>query len=157
MKMRQSLAEKSLFTLAIDVGKPVVIGEIGGVTRRCIPLLGGVVTGELEGIVLPGGADWQNVLPGGMIELEARYTLQLKAGLQNSLVEVQSNGLRSGPPAVLERLAAGEAVAPHEYYFRTAMRFFTASRALGHLNELLAVALGERHASHVRLSVYAVL
>lgn len=151
--MRQSLAEKSLFTLAIGVGTPVVIGEVGGITRRCIPLLGGIVTGELEGIVLPGGADWQNVLPSGMLEIQARYTLELKEGL----VEVQSNGLRSGSPAVLERLAAGEAVDPHEYYFRTAMRFFTASHVLGHLNELLAVAFGERHASQVRLTAYPVL
>jgi hypothetical protein len=56
-----------------------------------------------------------------MIELQARYTLELKQGL----MEVRSEGLRSGAPAVMQRLANGEAVAAHEYYFRTAIRFFT--------------------------------
>jgi hypothetical protein len=151
--MSAMLTERCLLTLAIDVGDPVVIGEVGGVLRRCIPLLGGSVSGDFEGIVLPGGTDWQKVWPSGMIELEARYALELKQGL----VEVRSEGLRSGPPAVLERLAKGQAVAAHEYYFRTAMRFCTASPALSHLNELLAISFGERRAKQVLLAVYPVL
>jgi len=103
--------------------------------------------------VLAGGADWQCIWPDGMIEIEARYALEFSQGL----VEVRSQGLRSGPPAVLERLASGEAVPGNEYYFRTAMRFFTASAALGHLNAMLALAVGERQASRVRLTVYPVL
>jgi hypothetical protein len=151
--MSARLAETPLFALAIDLGTPIVIGEVGGVTRRCIPLLGGVVSGDLEGRVIPGGADWQSIWPNGMIELQARYALELKQGV----VEIRSEGLRSGPPTVMERLAYGEAVAAHEYYFRTAMRFFTASQALNHLNELLAVSFGERHADKVHLTVFPVL
>ena len=151
--MNAHLADKPLFSLAVDLGAPIVIGEVGGVTRRCIPFLGGTVTGDLEGKVLAGGTDWQSIWPDGTIEIEARYTLELKQGL----VEVRSEGLRSGPPAVLERLARGEPVAAHEYYFRTAMRFFTASRTLSHLNALLALAIGERQANQARLTVYPVL
>jgi hypothetical protein len=57
----------------------------------------------------------------------------------------------------MQRLANGEAVAAHEYYFRTAIRFFTASHALNHLNQMLALSFGERHANKVHLTIFPVL
>ena len=41
-------------------------------------------------------------------------------------IQVDSRGLRTGPPEVLARLGRGEDVDPALYYFRTAMRFETA-------------------------------
>lgn len=151
--MTKFVAEESLMDLSIDVGPPVTVGEVSGSLRRCIPLLGGVVEGGYRGTVLPGGADWQLVLPDGTLEIQARYTLQLEQGT----VEVRSEGLRSGSPEVLERLAAGEIVPGRDYYFRTSMRFFTASPQLDQLNRLLAIAVGERLPRQVRLCVYPVL
>jgi hypothetical protein len=92
------------------------------------------------------------IAPEGMLEISARYTLELEQGM----VEVRSEGLRAGRPEVLARLAAGESVPAGEYYFRTAMRFFTDSPDLAPLNRLLAIAVGERLPTGVRLSVYAV-
>jgi hypothetical protein len=69
---------------------------------------------------------------------------------------VISDGLRHAAPEVLERLAAGDPVDPSEYYFRTHIRFATGSARFDHLNNLLAVAVGERHARGVDLTVYAV-
>jgi hypothetical protein len=147
------IAEDSMMILTVDVGAPVITGDVGGVTRRGVPLLGGTVTGGFEGIIMPGGTDWQNVWPNGMIELQARYTLQLEQGV----VEIRSEGLRSGSPDVLKRLAAGEVVPSREYYFRTAIRFFTASPQLLRLNDMLAISVGERIPKQVRLAVHAVL
>lgn len=143
----------ALMRFAIDVGEPVSAGTVAGQERRCIPLLGGTVEGNYCGRVLPGGADWQTVAPDGQLEISARYVLELEQGL----LEVRSEGLRSGSPEALERLERGETVAPQDYYFRTAMRFFTASPALDRLNRLLAIAVGERLPGQVLLSVHPVL
>jgi hypothetical protein len=151
--MDQLVERDAMMVFTIDAGAPVNVGSVGGLTRRYIPLLGGTVEGEYSGSVVPGGADWQTVAPNGILELQARYVLQLSRGA----VEIQSNGIRSGSPAVLERLAAGEIVPPHEYYFRTAIRFFTASPELQHLNQMLGIAVGERFPNRVRISVHRVL
>ena len=141
-----------LMQIALAVGPPVEIGAVAGQTRRCIPILGGEVSGRLTGSVLAGGADWQQIGPDGTIEIDARYVLKLSDGL----VEVESRGLRSGPPEVLARLAQGEAVDPALYYFRTAMRFRSAVPALAWLGRMLAVATGERRPGGVRLTVHEV-
>lgn len=137
-----------LMQIDLVVGPPVTVSQ----NRRCIPILGGVVSGSLTGDVLAGGADWQQIGPDGTIEIDARYVLKLAQGL----VEVESRGLRAGPPEVLARLAAGEAVDPALYYFRTAMRFSSAAPELALLGRILAVASGERLAGAVRLMVHKV-
>ena len=85
-------------------------------------------------------------------DMRAMDLLRLELGL----VEVESRGLRSGPPDVLARLAKGEAVDPELYYFRTAMRFRSAAPELAWLGRILAVATGERLAGAVRLTVHEV-
>ena len=151
--MIREVAGPCLMTLTIDVGAPVELGEIAGQARRFIPLLGGSVEGDFRGTVLPGGADWQVIAPDGQLEISARYMLELEQGR----VEVRSEGLRAGPPDVLARLAAGETVPAGDYYFRTSMRFFTASHGLDHFNRLLAIAVGNRLPGQVVLDVHPVL
>lgn len=136
----------------MEVGVPHDVGTVAGSQRRCIPILGGEVSGRWRGTVLPGGADWQQIGPDGTIEIDARYVLQLAEGL----VEVESRGLRSGPPDVLARLARGETVDPSLYYFRTAMRFRTSAPALAPLGRLIGMARGERLPEGVQLIVEGV-
>ncbi len=139
----------TLMQIDLAVGPPVEIGIVAGQTRRCIPILGGVVSGRLSGDVLSGGADWQQIGSDGTIEIDARYVLRLEQGL----VEVESRGLRAGSPDILARLAAGEAVDPLLYYFRTAMRFRSAAPKLAWLGRVLGIASGERLGGQVRLTV----
>ncbi len=120
--------------------------------RRVVPLGGGSVEGpELNGRVVEGGADWQIARVDGVLDIAAHYVLRLDDG---ALVEVQSNGLRHGPPEVMARLAAGEPVRPDEYVFRTVMRFTTGHPAWLHLNKVIAIAVGQREARRVILDVY---
>ncbi len=142
-----------MLELAVEVGKPVDFGQVAGQGRRFIPIVGGTVTGELEGSIIPGGADWQTVGPNGVLELEARYGLQIGS----ATVEVRSTGLRSGTPEALAKLAAGEILPASDYYFRTAMRFYTSSPELAHLNTLLGIGVGERLPGQVRIRIYKVL
>jgi hypothetical protein len=148
-----TLPTRVLFTIEAEVSAPVIIGDPGGGVRRFIPITGGRFSGAIAGKVLPG-ADWQTVLPDGTIELSAHYALETESG---DRIEVVSQGLRAGPPEILERLAVGEIVDPSLYYFRTAMRFSTGAAALSRLNTVLAIAVAERQAHLVRLVAHEVL
>jgi hypothetical protein len=149
-----ALETRHCLTLEVEVGKPFAVGDPGGGLRRCIPLRGGRFFGDLTGVVVPGGADWQSVLPDGTIELSAHYALQTDAG---ALIEVTSVGLRHAAPDVLERLQRGEPVPVAEYYFRTQMRWRTGAPELARWNSRLLVSSGERLASAVRLEVFEIL
>ena len=141
-----------LMQLAIDVGPPQDFGEIGGVIRRCVPIIGGTVSGALEGEVLSGGADWQLIAPDGSVDIAARYALRLTGGL----VEVESKGVRHASPEVQERIRKGEPVTPDDVYFRTAIRFRTSAPDLTYLNTLLAISRGFRPAQQLMLTLYRV-
>jgi hypothetical protein len=148
------LSGQALFQARVEVGEVLSLGRTPLGERRVIDILGGTFRGErLAGRVRPGGADWQIIGTDGTAHLDARYTLQTEAG---ALIQVRSQGLRHGPPDVLARLAAGEAVDPSAYYFRTALRFETAAAPLDWLNRILAVGIGARRARIVELDVYEI-
>jgi hypothetical protein len=144
-----------IFHIHAELADILRLGRTPYGERRIIDIRGGVVSGsKLNGRILPGGADWQIIRADGVADIEARYTIETEAGAH---ILVTSEGLRHGPPAVMERLARGEAVDAGLYYFRTLMRFETADPASSWLNRILALARGERLANAVRLDVYEVL
>jgi hypothetical protein len=148
------LAARPFLILDAELGEPCVPGATGAGTRRYIPIVGGSVSGDIQGIIIPGGGDWQTIHEDGNIDLEAHYAFRAADG---AVVEVISSGVRAAPAAVMRRLQAGESVDPCEYYFRTALRFRTGAASLRHLNFRLALAIGERCPRSVRLRVFEVL
>jgi hypothetical protein len=152
--MNDVLNNRLLFELEAEIGTPIDVGDPGGGVRRCIPLFGGRFSGDINGELVPGGTDWQTVLPNGTIEIAAHYALRTDSG---ELIEVQSIGVRHAPADVMAQLARGERVAQTAYYFRTHMRFRTGAPALARLNPMLAVSMGERRAKLVHLRVFEVL
>jgi len=137
-----------------QLGPVQEIGSIATGRRRVVPIAGGRVEGpHLNGEILPGGADWQIVTAGGGALIEARYTIRLVDG---SLVLVHSRGLRNGPGAVLDRLAAGEDVDPSEYYFRTLVTLETGAAAHAWVNQRLFVALAARLPSAVVIDLHEI-
>jgi hypothetical protein len=138
----------------VQVGPPCEPGPIGAGSRRFIPIVGGAVSGAIEGEIVPGGADWQTIQDDGTLEIDAHYAFRTASG---AVVEVHSTGVRAGPPEVLRRLGAGEAVDPSDYYFRVAVRLRTGAVELRHLNKRLWMARGERRAGSVRLELFEVL
>lgn len=131
----------------VSLGGPARHGE-----RRYVPLGGGTVDGpELAGTLVEGGVDWQVQRADGVTEIAAHYVIRATDG---ALIEVQSEGLRHGPPEIMSRLARGEAVAPGEYFFRTQMRFTTGHPDWLHLNRVMALAVGQRERGRVLLEVW---
>ena len=143
-----------VFDLVVEVATPREIGEIGFGRRRVIDILGGTVSGpRLTGRILPGGADYQIIRPGGLTELHARYTLELADG---ALIYVENTGIRFGAAADLDRIARGEPVDPARIYFRTTPRFESADPAHAWLGQHLFVGAGARRPDRVELAVFQV-
>ena len=149
------ISPQPIFTIRCELANILDLGETPFGHRRVVNILGGPVTGaKLTGRVLPGGADWQVLAADGALDIHARYTIESDAG---ALVQVDSKGVRNGPPEVLARLSRGEDVDPALYYFRTVMRFETAHPSTDWMNRILALARGAREKNAVRLDVYEVL
>lgn len=131
-----------------------MVGQSPYGERRIINIKGGAFSGpRLSGRVLSGGADWQIIRRDGITKVGAQYTLETHDG---ALIYIYNRGLRHGPKAVIERLAAGQDVDPSEYYFRTTPIFETGTPDYAWLNGVVAIAIGERRADKVIITVYEV-
>jgi hypothetical protein len=149
------LRTKYVFTLTIQVGAPIVAGDLGHGIRRIIPILGGDVSGEdMHGTIYPTGADFQTIRPDGFTEVEAKYAFEIDDG---AVIYIENVGVRFGPKEALDRIARGEAVDPALIYFRSVPRFETGSAKYRWLMQHLFIGVGARHPDRVELAVHQVL
>jgi hypothetical protein len=85
------LHAEHVFDANVTIGELLNFGKSKYGERRIIPITGGTFKGpNIEGVVLPGGADWQLTRPDGDVELYARYTLKTSDGV---LIQVQNRVL----------------------------------------------------------------
>ena len=82
-----------LCDLSVQVGAPIEVGTGPTGVRRMIPILGGTVSGRLQGRLLPGGADYQLIIGGTLSRLDARYGIELPDGAR---IFVQNTAMRAG-------------------------------------------------------------
>lgn len=147
-----SLPLEHVTDLTVALTPPHEMGRSAGMTRRIIPIVGGSADGPLiRGEILDVGADWQTVTSDGVAELDARYAIRTHDG---AVIEVISRGIRHASRDVNERMKAGEAVDPSEYYMRTHIRLATGHPDYDWVNRALFVATGGKVGAEVRLSVY---
>ena len=145
---------RMLYSSIISIDPPLLVGNSPYGERRIINITGGLFSGpRMSGRVLPGGADWQIIRGDGIVEVEAKYSLETTDG---AIIYVSNWGLRHGPKDVMERLSSGGEVEPNEYYFRTTPIFETGTQNYKWLNGVIAVASGERHEDEVIITVYEV-
>lgn len=138
-----------------SLGAPIPLGDTVDGTRRIIPIFkGGRVDGPgIKGALLGDAADWQLTRPDGVTVAEAIYALRTD---DDVVIQIRNRGLRHGPPAVMQRLAAGESVDPAEYYFRTVPEFIAPVGRYDWLNRSVFVCSGARYAAGIRLWVWRV-
>lgn len=149
------ISKQPIFRISADLGEIQMLGRTPYGERRIIEILGGSVEGSmLKGKILPGGSDWQIIRSDGVADIQARYAIETDSGAK---VLVRSDGLRHGPPEIIERIARGEDVDPALYYFRTIMRYETSEPSLDRLNRMIALAHGKREHTAVKLDVYEIL
>ena len=153
--MEPALATRYAFTITAQVSGITSAGAIGVGERRIIPITGGEVRGkDVNGKILPFGADFQIVRPDSSIELEAKYAFETDDG---AVIYVENRGIRRGPLELVQKLNRGEAVDPALIYFRTVPRFETGAAKYRWLMESLFVASAARHAGRVVIDVHQVL
>jgi hypothetical protein len=142
------------FELHVNVGAPVMVGQVPRGQRRIVSILGGTFEGpNIKGKVVPGGADWQIIRADGFSELDTRYTLETDKG---QLIYVQNAGMRHAAPAVMEKLLKGEVVDPTLVYFRTIPTFETAAPDLQWLTRAVFIGTGERYPTEVVIRFWRV-
>ena len=142
-----------VYRLEAGVGDPQDVGDISAGRRRIVPLTGGTFRGpELSGTLLAGAsADWQIILPDGTALGDVRYTLETESG---DLLYVQSQSVRQGSAAVLDRLTRGEEVDAGEYSFRGTCRIEARADRLSWLNKGTFVSVGGRQRGGVIYEVH---
>ena len=145
-----------LCDLAVTIAAPIEVGHTPAGLRRMIPITGGTVTGpQMNGQVLPGGADFQLILSQGtQAHLDARYVLELDDG---SRVWVQNTALRVASAENSLRIMRGEKVDPDAVYFRCQPQFETAAADWAWLHDSQFIGTGLRAPDGVYLSFYRVL
>jgi len=104
-----------VFTAPVRIGSILGIGQSKYGSRTVIPITGGTFSGaQLQGDVIPGGADFQLTPPGGSLEIEARYTLRTDDG---TLISVRNCGGGGGTTPLFETLRDGPHAFPNEGRF----------------------------------------
>ena len=139
--------------LRVDLAPIMEMGPGRAGQRRIIPIIGGSVTGRVNGKILNLGADWQTIHADGSADLDTRYAFETEDG---ALIEVVNKGVRRGPPEVIARLARGEDVDPADYYMRTTARLETGDPRYDWVNGMIFLGTGGRWAAQVRIALFAV-
>jgi Protein of unknown function (DUF3237) len=144
-----------LFVMRLDVRKLLIVGATPGAYRRIGVVPGGSFEGErLSGEVLDGGSDWQTVRNDGSMTLNVRLVLKTR---DDALIGMTYQGVRHGPPDVVERIERGEVVDPTSYYFRINPSFETAAAKYDWINRVVGVGIGHRSPDGPIYSVFEVL
>jgi hypothetical protein len=140
----EPLKSAHLITLNLDVAFDAML-KIGTTVlgrRRIAPILGGRFSGaRLNGVVLPGGADWVINRPDGAMAIDVRIALRTD---DEALIYLTYQGLFKAEPEVMARFNRGERLADDEYRLRTIARFETGAPAYAWLNDLLAIGVGSQ-------------
>jgi hypothetical protein len=149
-----TLKVEPAFDLHLELGKPTDVGLTGPAgLRRLVPVQGGTLQGKgLKGKIMPG-VDYQVIHSDGLTEIDAHYVVQMESG---DLLYITNRGMRHGPPEVLKKLAAGEAIDQNLIYFRTVVSVETAAPALEWMNRTIFVCAGERLPNEAVIHVYRV-
>jgi len=150
------LKSKHLFDLTIQLHPIVDLGATPAGERRIVPVSGGQFTGErLNGNVLShAGSDLLLTRADGSFQQDVRLALRTDDG---AIILMTYRGVRHSSPEVNARVARGEAVAPSEYYLRTAPFFETAAPKYAWLNKIVSVGIGERLSGGVLYQVFEIL
>lgn len=148
------------FAVEVEVDPPIIVNRTPeGGKRQLIPIRGGVVSGQLEGQVMPGGVDSQIIRADGLCELSARYAIQTTSGHN---VYLENNGIRRVPEpwrgALFgDDMAFFNQIPTEAIYFRATPRFEIYHPTLSWLRENIFICSGERSEKGVSLKFYRVL
>lgn len=143
-----------LASLAVEVAPPVEVGRTRNGLRRVIPISGGTVTGpELNGRILPAGADFQLITSETSSDLDARYVIETDDG---DRLFVMNAAYRTGSAEDIAALVRGEEVPAERVYFRCSPRFEVAGERWAWLESTVVIGSGRREPERVLIDLWRV-
>lgn len=149
------LKSRFLFTITLTVTQLHDVGATTSGTLHIDMLGAGKFEGPLlRGDVMPGGMDMKLLRADGSMSPNVRLVLRTD---DNALIFMHYTGVRHGSPEVMGRIAAGEVVAPSEYYLRNSPRFETSAPKYDWLNRVVSVGVGRRMPNHAEYDVFEIL
>ena len=141
--------------LYVELSEPYIVGQTPHGLRRIILIVGGRVEGpEVNGTILPGGADWQIVRDDGVAELEAHYQFTTNDGVT---IYIKNTGMRVASAEVVAKINRGEPVAPTDYYFCATPSFNAPKGKYEWMNNAIFICKGEKNPDNVLIRVWRVL
>ncbi|HEY4615581.1 MAG TPA: DUF3237 domain-containing protein [Citricoccus sp.] len=143
-----------LASLAVEVEAPVEVGRTAAGQRRVIPIRGGTVQGpELNGRILPAGADFQLITSPTRSDLDARYVVETDDGER---LFVMNAAYRTGSAEDIAALVRGEQVPAERIYFRCSPRFEVAGQRWAWLESTVVIGSGRREPDRVLIDLWRV-
>ncbi len=150
---------KFSFRIEIQVSQPIVISDNKQLGKRqLIPIVSGIVSGDIQGKVLPGGIDSQIIDQDGLCRLSARYAIETQQG---DTFYIENNGIRRIPEIWREKLFSDDMsffnqIPAEDIYFKTVPTFEIYSQSLKWLTESLFICSAQRSENGVYLDMYRV-
>ncbi|HRO31021.1 DUF3237 domain-containing protein [Citricoccus sp.] len=143
-----------LASLAVEVSAPVEVGRTRTGLRRVIPISGGTVTGpELNGRILPAGADFQLITSDTSSDLDARYVIETDDG---DRLFVMNAAYRTGSAEDIAALVRGDEVPAERIYFRCCPRFEVSGDRWAWLESTVVIGSGRREPDRVLIDLWRV-
>jgi hypothetical protein len=146
---------REIFKLECKVKPPVVVGQDEKNGRRQLIIVNnGIVSGEFNGKLMPGGVDAQIIRSDGFTDLSARYAIELDDG---RTMYIENNGMRRVDPKVAHLVAQGQIVDPKYVYFAAVPKFEVYDESLRWLERSLIISYAVRLPDMVLLRFYEVV
>jgi hypothetical protein len=141
--------------LRLVVSQSHHLGDTPAGGRRIDVFMEGSFEGpRLRGSILPGGSDLLLRRQDGAMQPDVRLYLRTD---DDALIQVTYRGIRHGAAEVMARIAAGEQVAPSEYYLRNTPYFETSAPQYDWLNRIVAVGIGRREPDAAVYDIHEIL
>ena len=146
----QALKAEKIAELNVMIDPPTMAGS-----KIIYPIIGGTIRGEINGKVLPIGADFGTLLSPTNFKLDVREVIQTDDG---ATIYVTYTGFIHADAETFGLLVSGRAgeVNPEQYYFRVNPVFETTSEKYDWLNHTLAVGVGKVTETGVSYVLYAI-
>ena len=144
-----------IFEAKILTDPPQLLHHTRHGQRRIINIKGGIVSGpHLQGVILPGGADWQTIRTDGTVDISARYSIKTEDG---AIIYLQDRGIRTASQEVLLRAQKGEQVDTSEFFMRTsAILEADQDGPYSWVNKCIILSSGVKTKDHVHIRFFKV-
>lgn len=145
-----------IFEVNINLGKPQDLNITRYGKRRIINIEGGSVQGpEINGTILPGGADWQTIRTDGTTDISARYTIMTD---DEELLYIQDKGIRTLPEQMISEGASNHEVEQSKFIMRTTAKIEANENSkYDWLNRSIIVSAGFRKEASIIIRFYKVI